>query len=399
MAKIGVYGGSFNPPHIGHVQAAKAFCQELQLDKLFLIPAAVPPHKKMPPDTPSGEERMEMVRLAMSNLPTVQVDDLELRRSGSSYTADTLEMLKDRYPDDSLYLCMGTDMFQTFDQWYRPDRIAEIAQIVMAHRVMPDRTQLEKQEAAFRERFGKVPILLENDILPVSSTEIRRLLILGGADALLPASVYDYIMEQGLYGTGRCRKRLSFLQLKEASLALHRESRIAHVIGCSETAWELARIHGADQEDARRAGILHDVTKALSGEDQLRLCDKYGIIIDNFERKHTKLLHAVTGAAVAEYVFGENDAVCQAIRWHTSGKADMTTLEKIIYVADYMEPNRDFPGVEELRRLACTDLDAALFMGLEMTAEHLKRQGAIMGRHSLEAMEYLEKQKGMCRSD
>ena len=92
-------------------------------------------------------------------------------------------------------------------------------------------------------------------------------------------------------------------------------------------------------------------------------------------------------------MFGESEAVCQAIRWHTSGKADMTTLEKIIYVADYMEPNRDFPGVEKLRKLAYTDLDEALLLGLTMTAEHLKRQGAIMGRHSLEAMAFLTQGK------
>ena len=123
---------------------------------------------------------------------------------------------------------------------------------------------------------------------------------------------------------------------------------------------ELAKVHGANVEDAARAGILHDVTKAMSGADQLRLCETYGIIIDDFLRTHTKLLHAPTAAAVAEHVFGENPAVCEAIRWHTSGRANMSTLEKIIYVADYMEPNRDFPGVKELRKLAYSDLDAAL---------------------------------------
>ncbi|MBP3588483.1 MAG: bis(5'-nucleosyl)-tetraphosphatase (symmetrical) YqeK, partial [Clostridia bacterium] len=156
---------------------------------------------------------------------------------------------------------------------------------------------------------------------------------------------------------------------------------------------ELALIHGADPDDAERAGILHDVTKALDGEDQLRLCDKYGIILSDFDRKHTKLLHAVTGAAVAERVFGESETVCQAIRWHTSGKADMTVLEKIIYVADYMEPNRDFPGVEKLRKLAKTDLDAALLLGLEMAVAHVRRQGAIVGQHSLDAMAFLTQGK------
>ena len=146
--------------------------------------------------------------------------------------------------------------------------------------------------------------------------------------------------------------------------------------------------------DAERAGILHDVTKALTGADQLRLCERYGIITSEFDRTHTKLLHAVTGAAVAKEVFGENEAVCRAIRWHTSGRANMSVLEKIIYIADYMEPNRDFPGVDRLRELAFSDLDAAMLLGLQMTAEHLQRQGAEMGRHSIEAIEHLTAKKG-----
>ncbi len=387
--KIGIYGGSFNPPHLGHLQAAQEFQKKLGLDLLLFIPAATPPHKELPPDTPDGQARLEMVRRAIQGLPFAQADDLELRREGASYTVDTVKALKKRYPDDELYLCMGTDMFQSFDTWYQPKKIASMVKLVMAHRQEDDENQLLEQAKRFEKEFGDAPILLRNDILPMSSTQIRRLLILGGAEDLLPPAVYQYIQANGLYGTGRNRKNLPFGQLKKESLLLHKESRVKHVIGCSETARKLAEIHGADPDDAERAGILHDVTKALDGQDQLRICDNYGIIIDAFDREHTKLLHAVTGADVARRVFGENEAVCQAIRWHTSGKADMTTLEKIIYVADYMEPNRDLPYVEELRRLAFTDLDAALLMGLRKTKEHLDRQGAIMGKNSVAAMEWL----------
>jgi nicotinate-nucleotide adenylyltransferase len=221
---------------------------------------------------------------------------------------------------------------------------------------------------------------------------LRRLLILGGAEDLLDPAVLAMIRERGLYGTDRCRKGLSFADLKRESLLLHKENRVKHVIGCSETSRELALIHGADPVAAERAGILHDVTKALDGEDQLRLCDKYGIVISDFDRAHTKLLHSVTGAEVAERVFGENDAVVQAIRWHTSGKADMTTLEKIIYIADYVERNRSFPGVEEMRRLAYTDLDAAVLMGLESAVAHVKRQGQELAPATLEALEFLRNQ-------
>ncbi len=396
MAKIGVYGGSFNPPHLGHIQAAKAFREELGLDKLLIIPAAQPPHKVLPPGSPCAEERLEMVRLAMAELPFAEVDDLELRREGASYTVDTLTELREQYPDDDLYFCMGTDMFQSFDSWYRPKKIVALAKIAMAHREKTDMGQLRELAAGFKKKYGKAPVILHNSLYPMCSTQIRRLLILGGAEDFLSPAVLTYIHEHGLYGTGKDRKNLPFAELKAEALALLKESRVNHVIGCSETARELALIHGADPVAAERAGILHDVTKALDGADQLRLCDKYGMIISTFEREHPKLLHAVTGADVARRVFGESDAVYEAIRWHTSGKANMTTLEKIIYVADYMEPNRDFSGVEKLRALAYTDLDAALLMGLHMTGEHLKRQGAEMGQYSVEAIAYLENKKGSC---
>ena len=396
MAKIGIYGGSFNPPHLGHIQAAKSFQEELGLDKLLIIPAAEPPHKQLPSGSPDAQTRLEMVRLAAAELPFAEVDDLELRREGASYTVDTLKELRKRYPDDDLYFCMGTDMFQSFDSWYQPKKIVALSKVAMVHREETDMAQLRELAAAFKKKYGKAPVILHNPLLPMCSTQIRRLLILGGAEDFLPPAVLDFIRERGLYGTGKDRKNLPFEELKRESLALHKESRVKHVIGCSETARELALIHGADPDDAERAGILHDITKALDGDDQLRLCDKYDIMIDAFERAHPKLLHSVTGADVARRVFGENDAVYEAIRWHTSGKANMTTLEKIIYVAGYMEPNRDFPGVKELRELAHTDLDAALLLGLQMTREHLDRQGAEMGRNSIEAMAYLESKKGSC---
>lgn len=394
MAKIGIYGGSFNPPHLGHILAAQEFRRTLNLDLMVFVPAAQPPHKELAPDSPDARTRLELVKLAVRDLPWAKVEDLELRREGASYTVDTVKQLRADYPNDELFLCMGTDMFRSFETWYHPKKICSMARIVMAHREDPDSETLKEQVRSFKKKFDAAPILIENEILEMSSTQVRRLLILGGAEDLLDPAVLAYIRENGLYGTGRSRKGLAFEALKRESLLLHKESRVRHVIGCSETARELALIHGADPDDAERAGILHDVTKALDGEDQLRLCDKYGIILNDFERKHTKLLHAVTGAAVAERVFGESEAVCRAIRWHTSGKADMTVLEKIIYVADYMEPNRDFPGVEKLRKLAKTDLDAALLLGLEMAVAHVRRQGAIVGQHSLDAMAFLTQGKG-----
>lgn len=192
------------------------------------------------------------------------------------------------------------------------------------------------------------------------------------------------------------RRGLTNEQLKETVIGLLKESRVNHVLGCAQTAVELAALWGADTQDAYRAGMLHDVTKALDGQLQLTLCEKLGILIDEFAQKNPKTLHATTGAAVAKTVFGENEAVQAAIRSHTTGCGGMSTLQKIIYIADYMEPNRDFDGVQELRRLAETDLDKALKKGLDMSIAVLHQQGRDVCPDSLDALNDLEKEKIEC---
>ena len=180
-------------------------------------------------------------------------------------------------------------------------------------------------------------------------------------------------------------------KLEQVVVSLLKPNRVAHVLGCRDTAVALAKHWGANEEDAARAGLLHDITKALDGERQLTLAGEYGIILNAFQQKYPKPLHALTGSLVAEAMFGENEAVVQAIRHHTTGKADMTLLEKIIYVADYMEPNRDFPGVEKLRKLAYENIDEALCCGLEMTLDMLRKQGKEISRQSDEALRFLQK--------
>ena len=169
---------------------------------------------------------------------------------------------------------------------------------------------------------------------------------------------------------------------------------MAHVAGCEAEAVRLALHWGEDPELAAEAGILHDITKRCSCEEQLNLCEKYGIIIDNSERSNPRLLHARTGAALARELFGADDAVCEAIRWHTTGKPDMTLFEKILYLADYIEPTRDFDGIGPLRELAYEDLDRAMALALKMTIDEVRRAGREVYVDTLTAYEwYNEKEK------
>ena len=388
MGRIGIYGGSFNPPHIGHIQAARQAAQALKLDRLLLVPARVAPHKQEPVCSAAPEHRLAMLRLA-ADIPGVEVCDLELHREGPSYTFETVAQLRRQYPGEELVLIMGTDMFLTFQQWRHPGKILRDASLAVLYRGESGEKQAVAAQKKELEKQGAKVELVENDVIPISSTDLRRLLVFRCAGPFLPEGVEDYIRENGLYGTGRDYRNLPMEQLEQVVVSLLKENRVAHVLGCRDTAVELAVRWGADVTDAARAGILHDITKALDGSLQLTLCGEYGIILDKFSSQNPKTLHALTGSLVAERIFGENPAVVDAIRFHTTGKADMRLLEKIIYVADYMEPNRDFPGVGKLRELAFSDIDAALKLGLEMTLDMLRQQKREISPESQAALDYL----------
>lgn len=144
--------------------------------------------------------------------------------------------------------------------------------------------------------------------------------------------------------------------------------RAAHIFGCEETAAKLARRWGADEEKARFAALLHDVTKQYSQMEQLKFVQTYDILVDKDFDRFPALAHAVTGAALARAEYGADDEVADAVRYHTTGRPGMTKLEKILYLADYIEPTRAFAGLEETRKLAYCDLDAAV---LRSTADCL----------------------------
>ena len=389
MERIGIYGGTFNPPHIGHIGAAVDAVRALELTKLYVIPDRIAPHKEIPAGSPAPRQRLEMLRLALADRPNVEVSDMELRREGKSYTYETVAQLRAIHPDAELFLLMGTDMFLTFDQWRCPEKILEQAALGVFYRGdRGEKAAIDGRKAEMEAQGHKI-YLICNDVVDISSTDLRRMLVFNCAAPFLPNGVEAYIQENGLYGTNRDYKNLPMPELETVVISLLKPSRVNHVLGCRDTAVELAKRWGADETDASRAGILHDITKALDGPLQLTLCAEYGTILSDFGKKYPKTLHALTGALVAQRIFGENEAVVNAIRHHTTGKADMSLLEKIIYVADYMEPNRDFPGVDELRHLAFTDLDGALKLGLEMTLAHLKRQGNEVSPESRDALAYL----------
>ena len=389
MSRIGVYCGTFDPPHIGHMGGAAQAISSLQLDKLLLVPGGIMPHKTLPSTSPTPQQRLEMVRIASLGVPGAEVCDVEVNSGEVCYTCDTLRQLKQQYPADELVLILGSDRFAVLHKWKEIQQILSLTSVGVLRRGEKGEGAAILRQMEVLEKMGARIYLCDNDVVDISSTNLRRMLAFDCAQPFLPAGVGSYIRENCLYGTDRDLRGLDMDRLEQTMIPLMNPNRVAHVLGCRDTAVELARRWGADETDAARAGLLHDITKALDGPLQLTLCREYGMLLDTFSQKNPKTLHALTGSLVAQRIFGENEAVVSAIRHHTTGCADMNTLQKIIYVADYMEPNRDFIGVEELRQLAFEDLDKALLLGLTMTLNMLKAQNREISPESSGAVAWL----------
>ncbi len=382
--KIGIFGGTFNPPHKGHVSAIMEATKQLNLDKTFLMPVFTPPHKEMPQGSPDGQKRAEMLSIAVKDIDGVEVSDMEIKRGGQSYTCDTLAEFKKEFPEAELILLMGTDMYLSIEEWYHYRDILSLASLGVFSRCRDDKTEIRKFSEYLNEQYGVSSYIIENDAVDISSTELRDMLKARGGRDYLDENVYAYIIKHRLY-----EAQPDFQWLRERAYSMLDPKRIPHVKGCEEEAVRLAKRWGENEDDARTAGILHDITKKLNKDEQLLLCQKYGIIPDNIEKNETKLLHSKTGAAIAKYEFGVSDRVALAIEYHTTGRKNMTLLEKVLYLADYIEPNRKFDGLEELRKISYEDINGAMRLGLEMSMEDMAEHGIIPHPNSLRALEEL----------
>lgn len=196
---IGIFGGTFDPPHNGHINSLKAFIKQFDFEKVFVIPVNAPPHKNRKSSV-SAEDRLNMSALAFGNVSNkVVISDVEIKRQGKSYTADTIKYFKELGYDDIYFLC-GTDMLLTLDLWYKPDYILKNAKIVYARRENEEENtdKISQKINEYKKKFGATVIALNTSVLEISSTEIRNSLTEGCSVYLCP-QVTDYIAEKGLY--------------------------------------------------------------------------------------------------------------------------------------------------------------------------------------------------------
>lgn len=167
------------------------------------------------------------------------------------------------------------------------------------------------------------------------------------------------------------------------------EKRLAHSLGTASEAVKLAKIYGADPEKARVAGLLHDVAKGKCQYGYKVYVDQYDVVLDEIEARNTELIHGKLGAAMVKEQLGIDDKdILSAIRWHTTGRAGMSLLEKVIYLADLIEPGRDFEGIETIRQFAYQDIDKAMLIALDQVMCFVHSKGFALHPNSLEAYNY-----------
>lgn len=375
--RIGIFGGSFDPVHKEHVQLARVAVRELGLDKLFIVPAGTPPHKAGK-KLASARDRLEMCRIAFADLPQAEVDDWEIRQEGKSYTYLTCRRYAALYPKSRLYLLVGTDMFWDFFHWKEPDDILSRVTLAVCRR-NEEPENISSEQEAFKARFSRTFEVIPYNGLPTSSTIVRACYALGkDVFVYLPAGVGEYIRKNGLYS----------YPVIEKGLSLEKPSRAEHSCRvCLMAARNAARFH-LDEEKVLLASALHDVAKNLPPDSPYLA----GFVPPN--DVPMPVMHQFSGAYVLEHAFGISDGeILNAVRYHTSGRAGMGALEKLVFLCDMLEEERAFAGVEELRRVFEEDADECLYLCLKRQVEYLGKSGSPVYPLTKEAYEYYSRKR------
>ena len=370
MQKIGVLGGMFDPLHQGHIHAARC-ALDFGLSRVLLLPCGQPAHRKAA--QADSRHRLQMCALAAQEDPRILPCDTDLR-PGPCYAADTLRLLKESYPDAAFFWIIGADKLPSLPRWKDAAYLFENCEFLVGPRPGYD---------ACTDVPGAKLHVLNVESLPLSSGKILENLQ-AFEDALpdLPLAVSRYIAENGLY-------QQDFMPHLLARGM--KESRLTHTLGVRREAVRLAQLHGARMQAASVAAMLHDIAKPLPLEEMQRLAAHYALDLPDDILADGNLLHGPVAAAIAEKDLHIADPeILSAISCHTTGKENMTVLEMCVFLADAIEPNRrDYPGLEEMRRLSQRDLSSAVLLSMQRTQEYVLSRGLHFCSRTEKAMQDL----------
>ena len=354
MRRIGVLGGMMDPIHMGHIRAAAA-ALGAGMDGVLLAPSRNPPHRPQP--AVSFPDRLAMCRLAAEANDRLKAVALE---TAAGYAIEEARAVQKMYPDAKICWIIGADKLPGLPNWYQAETLYSLCDFYVCPR--PGFDPGVSVPGARIEALPMEPIAVS------SSTVVERLRRLDDAAELLPPGIGRYIAERGLYQPDYTPV------LRQYGMG---DKRLTHTLGVRSTAVTLAALHGAPIQAAGVAAMLHDIAKPLPLSEMQALARRYGLDLPQEILDSGNLLHGPLAAAIAEHELGINDPrVLSAIACHTTGKAGMTALDKVLFLADAIEPSRaDYPGLREIRVLARTDLDAAVLMSMRRTQEYVLSRG------------------------
>ncbi len=329
--KIGIFGGTFNPPHYFHKQILLEAQSQLNLDKLIVVPSGMPYHKFC---DVSKQNRLVMTKLAFQDI--AEVSQIDIDRQGNTYTVDTLKQLKTVYPNDDLYFIIGGDSLRDFDKWHLPQEIVKLCTLAVAERAdcpLP----IAEVEQKYNCQIAKINVFPSD----VSSSEIRLRYQFGLDNGALVDPIVDmYICDNWLYS--------KYCPLTHKLHGYLTEKRFSHTFYVTMRGLSLA--NEDEYEKVFLTCALHDCAKYIKPQDY----SKYGFVKPS--DMPVEVVHAFLGALVAEQDFDITDIeILDAIRYHCTARPNMTRLEKIVYVADKTEKTRPYP-VEHLLKGSLDDM-------------------------------------------
>ena len=369
--KLVFFGGTFDPPHIEHINMVKAVKKEINPDKIIIMPTFIPPHKKVFM-TATASDRLKMCELAFGDIGDVEISDWEIRQKGKSFSCLTVKSLAEKHKGYDILFLMGTDMISTFHKWKNPTEILKYSTPLLCVRD-GENISVEESENSFLERFGVKIKTLDYIGKNLSSTKIKiKKLLKQDTSNILKDSVDELIDRLFLYNDG---KRADFL-INNLS-----KERIVHTEGVMALSIKYAKMLGVNLNKAIKASMYHDVAKNLDPTNYQDFKMPKGV--------PKPVVHQYLGAYVCEKILGITDRqVLNAVKYHTSGKPKMSKLAKVVYLADMLEEGRTYEGVEKTRELSFKDFDKAFILSLDRSIEHVLERGYSVYPLTLKAREY-----------
>jgi len=360
-----IYGGTFDPPHLGHLFLAEAARREQSAEQVIFLPAGDPPHKKNKKIT-DARDRLNMVRLAVKDNPYFNVSDFEIKQTGLSYTAKTLRYFKSEGFNVSFII--GADSLDEIFSWKDPEYILANSRLLVLPRknYNIDKILTKDKYKKYIDNINKLAV----GRIDFSSSQIReRIKSNKRIKYMTPFEVEEYIVRKRLYLKSETVDQTKFAQIDNYLKNNMSDDRYQHTLRVIETASNIAG-NKDYLEKVKIAALCHDLCKGYPESKLQRLVKNSNWPLKSFEYKEASLLHGPASAYLTEKKFDITDnQILEAIRYHTIGHPDLGLIGKIIFLADKIEPGRDYPGRGEIYKLALDDIEQAI---LKLTNHNLE---------------------------